>query len=114
LFDATGLSRQDHEGGLKSVFGRMPIIQHALAGTKNQRPIPPNDGGEGNFVTVGRIPFEQLRNRQIHCDMSCSEVANTSDDWARFCGRHLTSSSSLTLPITAAKLASLFIILGDF
>jgi hypothetical protein len=46
------LTDEDEEGGLKSVFGVMVMVEDTTAHAPDHRAVPANKGGEGCFVPL--------------------------------------------------------------
>ena len=58
-----GLQRQDQEGRLERVIGRVPVAEQPAADPQDHRPVPPHDLLERGFrasLAARHEPFEQL------------------------------------------------------
>jgi hypothetical protein len=58
--DAARMPRQRQEGRLKGVLGRVELADNALAHTQDHRSVPPDERGEGLFVTKPNVLCQQL------------------------------------------------------
>ena len=59
--DRGGLAPQQEEGGLEGVVGVVGVVEHASADAQDHRPVPADQGLEGQLVAVGDVSFQEPR-----------------------------------------------------
>ena len=57
--DRPGLARQQEESGLEGVVGVVGVVEDAAADAQDHRPMPTDQGLEGQLVAVGDVPFQE-------------------------------------------------------
>jgi hypothetical protein len=89
--EAAGLPDQDEEGGLEGVVRVVRVVEHAPADAEDHRPVPLDQGREGQLrglAAAGREPLQELAVSQLPGRPDVVERADLPEDGPVFPDRH--------------------------
>ena len=71
---------QSHEGGLKSIVGRVRIAQHATANAEHHAAVATHKLGKRGLIAIGREAFQKVLIEYLARCVLNSELANVLED----------------------------------